>query len=161
MSENPSEPVEYGPHIRYKSCLIFESTGVPYVVWVQDALRHYGVPTALFDLYIQVWNLDIAANALIEAGWVLDTVSSRRIGNTIVEIPQKPLISPDNRTRTVLLLASDWKFPLATNPPIERIHLADKLPRTHFSFPTLPALLGALIESYLAGPTELLIQLSV
>jgi hypothetical protein len=67
MSETHSDSVEYGPQIRYKSCIVFEKTKISYVIWFEDALRHYGVPTALFDLYILLLDLGTAANALVDA----------------------------------------------------------------------------------------------
>ncbi|KAL2783467.1 hypothetical protein BJX66DRAFT_349382 [Aspergillus keveii] len=154
MSETHSDSVEYGPQIRYKSCIVFEKTKISYVIWFEDALRHYGVPTALFDLYILLLDLGTAANALVHAGWAMDTQSPHRIADAVVEIPQRPLISPDKRTKTVLLLASDWRFPLASNPPLECVPIMDQLSSSELAYPQLPALLDALIESWLAGPSD-------
>ncbi|CEL10469.1 hypothetical protein ASPCAL13588 [Aspergillus calidoustus] len=153
MSETHSGAAETAPQIRYESCLAFEQTGIPHVVWFEKALRRHGVPTVALDLYILVLDIEVAANALVESGWVLDTVSPRQIGGTVVEISQNPLITPDNRTRTVLLLASGWRFPLATNLLLEHVPMSDKLLSANLSFPTSSALLDALIKSYRAGPT--------
>jgi hypothetical protein len=141
------------PTDKNESCFTFEETGIPHVAWFEEALRRHGVPTVAFDLYILVLDTEVAANALVESGWVLDTVSTRQIGGTVVEISQNPLISPDNRTRTVVLLASGWRFPLATNLPLEHVPMSDKLPSANLSFPTSSALLDALIKSYRAGPS--------
>ncbi|RDW84069.1 uncharacterized protein DSM5745_04395 [Aspergillus mulundensis] len=158
MSVNPSNTAAYGPETRYKSCLELENAGISYVIWFEDALVHYGVPTVVFDLYVLVLDIEAAGNALLEAGWTDDTQSPHRIGDAVVDIPQRPLISPDKQTKTVLLLASDWKFPLAPDSPLERVSLsqADQTPSPPptVSFPPLPGLLDALIESWLAGPTE-------
>ncbi|KAL2869720.1 uncharacterized protein BJX67DRAFT_320362 [Aspergillus lucknowensis] len=153
MSEPLWNPAEYGPEIRFKSCLVFENIGIPYVIWFEDALVQYGVPTVVFDLYVLVLDLDTAADALIKAGWIVDTQSLHRIGDSVVEIPQTPLISPDQKTKTVLLLASNWKFPLAADSPLDRVPVNDHSP-SKVSFPRLSGLLDALIESWLVGPTE-------
>ncbi|KAI9035675.1 uncharacterized protein KD926_003119 [Aspergillus affinis] len=153
MSEPLLKPAEYGPEIRYKSCLVLENIGIPYVIWFEDALVHYGVPTVVFDLYVLVLDIDTAADALIKAGWIVDTQNPHRIGDSVVAIPQTPLISPDQKTKTVLLLASDWRFPLAANPALERVPVNDRSP-SKLSFPLLSGLLDSLIESWLVGPTE-------
>ncbi|KAH8422388.1 uncharacterized protein LDX57_000145 [Aspergillus melleus] len=163
MSEPLWNPAEYGPEIRYKSCLVFENIGIPYVIWFEDALVHHGVPTIVFDLYVLVLDIVTAADALMKSGWTVDTQNPRRIGDSVVAIPQTPLISPDQKTKTVLLLASDWKFPLATDSPLERVPVTNRSHSSKLSFPLLPGLLDALIESWLVGPTEdptLLLRLS-
>jgi hypothetical protein len=133
-------------HARHAPCLIFADKQIPYVIWFEDALHYYGVPTVVFDLYLLVLDIDAAADCLIKAGWTINTQSSHRIGNAETKIPQVPLISPDSQTKTVLLLASDWKFPLPASPS-----LTDD---QGLSFPPLPGLLDALIESWLDGPSE-------
>lgn len=153
MSEPLWTPAEYGPEIRYKSCLVLENIGIPYVIWFEDALVHYGVPTVVFDLYVLVLDIDTAADALIKGGWIVDTQNLHRIGDSPVAIPQTPLISPDQKTKTVLLLASDWRFPLAADPPLKRVPVNVRSP-SKLSFPVLSGLLDALIESWLVGPTE-------
>jgi hypothetical protein len=105
-------------------------------------------------LYILVLDMDIAADCLIKAGWIVDTKSRHRIGIAEVETPQLPLISPDKQTKTVLLLASDWKFPLTADSPLERVILPNELPDQKLSFPPLSGLLDALIESWLDGPSD-------
>ncbi|KAL4928945.1 uncharacterized protein BDV17DRAFT_281742 [Aspergillus undulatus] len=124
------------------------------IIWFEDALVHYGVPTVDFDLYVLVLDIDAAANSLIKAGWIVDTQSPHRIGDAVVKIPQRPLISPDQQTKTVLLLASDWRSLLATDSPLERVPVTDQIPLPKLLFPPLSGLLDALIESWLAGPSE-------
>ncbi|KAL3469549.1 hypothetical protein BJX99DRAFT_69097 [Aspergillus californicus] len=143
-------------HPRYKPCLTLSDNKVPYVIWFEDALHYHGVPTAVFDLYLLVLDIEIAADCLIKAGWALDE-SPHRIGMADVTTPQVSLLAEHNKsitvdenpflkpTRTVLLPASDWKFPLVADPPLERVQ---QLP-----FPPLSGLLDALIESWLDGPT--------
>jgi hypothetical protein len=111
MPDHPLDTVEGRAVIRYKPCVIFNDNELPYVIWFEDALHYYGVLTVVFDLYILVTDIDIAADCLIKAGWTVDTQSPRRIGSVEVKTQQQRLISPDGQTTTVLL-ASDWKFPL-------------------------------------------------
>jgi hypothetical protein len=66
MSEPLWNPAEYGPEIRYSSCLVLENIGIPYVIWFEDALAHYGVPTIVFDLYVLVLDIDTAAELLLK-----------------------------------------------------------------------------------------------
>lgn len=74
--------------IRYKPCQVLSDHQVPYVIWFEDALQHYGVPTFVFDLYLLVPDLDEAAALLVEAGWVIDAQVLPKIGNAEVELPQ-------------------------------------------------------------------------
>lgn len=69
----------------------------------------------MFDLYILAVDIDFASNTLAMTGWTFDMQGPHRIGNAEVDLqvfPQQRLIFPDNCTRTVLLPAADWKFPL-------------------------------------------------
>lgn len=106
--------------MRYKSCQVPHDHRVPYVIWFEDALSHFGVPTVVFDLYLLVEDIDRAAKLLIEAGWVVDMESPHKIGNAEVQFPQQGLMSPDRRTKTVILPAADWKFPCLTYPSNNR-----------------------------------------
>lgn len=100
---------------RYRVCQVLFDHQVSHVVWFEDALLHYGVRTAVFDLYILVNDIDLAANVLAQAGWTFDMQNLHRIGNAevdLLKLPQQRLISPDTHTRTILLPATDWKFSL-------------------------------------------------
>jgi hypothetical protein len=80
-----------------------------------------------------------------------------------VKTQQQRLIAPDGQTTTVLLLASDWKFPLTSDTALERVPL-EEFPHQTLSFPPLSGLLDALIESWLDGPSDepsLLLHLAV
>lgn len=70
---------------RYKPCQVLSDHKTPYVIWFEDTLHHYGVPTLKFDLYLLVMDLDKAAELLVKAGWVLDTQGPHVIGNAKVE----------------------------------------------------------------------------
>ncbi|KAJ5360496.1 hypothetical protein N7517_009687 [Penicillium concentricum] len=90
---------------RYKPCQVLSDHQIPYVIWFEDALRHYDVPTFKFNLFLLVSDLDRAAELLIKAGWVIDSQGPRKIGNAKVELPQKHLVAPTSQTMTVLLPA--------------------------------------------------------
>ncbi|RDW60439.1 uncharacterized protein DSM5745_10897 [Aspergillus mulundensis] len=165
MSDHTIIAVKHQSGTRYDSCFILGDNEVPYVVWFEDAVLLYGVPTVVFDLYILVPDLGVASRCLIKAGWALDTESPRRIGDAEVDIPQIPLLCPNGATKTVLLLASDWKVSLTASSPFDHVSLTlasmvdgvritERLPDKTASFPTLPGLLDALIESWLDGPSN-------
>ena len=127
------------------------------MIWFEDALVHYGVPTAVFDLYILVNDIDLAADSLAKAGWTFDMQEPYRIGNAEVNLqdfPQQRLISPGSHTRTIFLPAADWKFSLTD----ARLEYADIRPNSasldntssfRVPFPPLAGLLDAFIESWL------------
>lgn len=80
-----------------------------------------------------------------------------RIGNAEVDLatfPQQRVISPDNRTRTVLLPAADWKFPLTINTPLQYMTLKDDPTQQKVPIPPLAGFLDALIESWLDCPSD-------
>ncbi|GKZ37991.1 hypothetical protein AbraIFM66950_009883 [Aspergillus brasiliensis] len=129
---------------------------IPHVIWFEDALVHYNVPTAVFDLYILVEDIDMAANLLAKAGWHFDMQPPHLIGNAEVDLsvfPQQRLISPDGETRTVILPAADWKFPLTPNTRLECVPLEVR-PSQKVPFPPLAGFLDALIESWLDFPSN-------
>lgn len=125
------------------------------MVWFEDAVSHYGVPTVVFALYILVPDIDIAAQILISNDWKSTSHEHGRIGNHTMDIPQRRLTAPSHsdetkRTdlpdlhfwkHTVLLPATDFKFEL------EEPQVAKSSPNS--VFPQLAGLLDALIESLL------------
>lgn len=141
---------------RYKPCQVFSFHQIPHAIWFEDALVHYGVPTVVFDLYILVPDIGVAADLLAKAGWTFDMQKPHLIGNAKVDLvtfPQQRLISPDGETRTVLLPAADWKYPLAADTRLEFAPLEDGSSH-QVPFPPLAGLLDALIESWLDLPSD-------
>ncbi|KAL3261063.1 hypothetical protein ABHI18_004038 [Aspergillus niger] len=142
--------------IRYSVCQVLIEHQVPHTIWFEDALVHYGVPTAVFDLYILVKDIVMAANLLVKAGWHSDMQIPHLIGNAkvdLVDFPQQRLISPKGQTRTVLLPAADWRFSLTPNTRLEYVPL-DIMPSLKVPFPPLAGFLDALIESWLDCPSN-------
>ncbi|KAJ9484608.1 hypothetical protein VN97_g8762 [Penicillium thymicola] len=137
---------------RYKPCQVLSDHQTTYVIWFEDTLHHYGVPTWKFDLYLLVMDLDKAAELLVKAGWVIDTQGPHAIGNAKVELPQKRLVFPSSKITTVLLPAQEWKFPLNADSPDDAPLTTDS--HENVSFPPLPGFLDALIESWLDSPSD-------
>jgi hypothetical protein len=149
---------------RYEPCLFLQQEGIPCVVWFEDAIGHYGVPTVVFDLYLLVSDIDAAAEVLLNRGWTYAKEQSvnyhflrrypdiRRcrldppgIDDTPKTRPWPPLPpskDPPRPTTTVLLPASDWKL------PSEKLLLS----LTRGFIPSLPDLTDGLIESLLDSP---------
>ena len=59
---------------RYSPCFQLHQKDIACVIWFEDAVKHYGVPTGLFNLYLLVLDIDQAAEFLVQCGWShLDT----------------------------------------------------------------------------------------
>ncbi|CZT12922.1 uncharacterized protein RAG0_16570 [Rhynchosporium agropyri] len=152
---------------RFQACSLLLEAGIPCVVWCEDAVAHYGVPTVVFDLYVLVPDIEEAAKALIQEGWSLGDCTQSKFGNArlvsahrslIPPIDSNPTAKPDLSTpitglpplpskrrpapvKTILLPAAEWKF---------------TLPRYEGSptsvFPPLPKLLDGLVDKLLDDP---------
>jgi len=157
---------------RFQPCYLLHESKIPCVVWFEDAIAHYGVPTVVFNLYILVPNIDEAAEVLVQKGWTLAEQEQAKVGNAIVESAQHCLIplkddsgkarsdtgmqsmepppppskEPSGPTTTVVLPAADWNFTL----PEHCQYSFNGSPTTFF--PSLPGLLDALIDSLLDAP---------
>ncbi len=142
---------------RYEPCLFLQEEGIPSVVWFEDAIGHYGVPTVVFDLYLLVSDIDAAAEVLLRRGWTYakeqsanyhflryhpDVRRCRLNPPGTDETPKPPREDPPGPTTTVLLPASDWKL------PSEKLLLS----RTRGFIPSLPDLTDGLIEKVLDSP---------
>lgn len=148
---------EFSAEKRYSVCQVFFDHQIPHAIWFEGALTHYGVPTVVFDLYVLVEDFELAANILARAGWTFDMQKPHLIGNAEVDLmdfPQQRLISPDSLTRTVLLPAKDWKFPLTSDTRVEYAPLENKSTYRMLPFPQLAGLLDALIENWLDCPSN-------
>lgn len=127
---------------RYQPCYILHSVGIPCVVWFEDAVAYYGVPTCVFNLYVLVSDIDVAAGVLTQAGWAV-VPPKRGFTNVFEGSVQRCLVSPRStptKTTTILLPAEEWNFSI-------------NQPETKKSFtaviPPLATLLDALIDSLL------------
>ncbi|GAB1317983.1 hypothetical protein MFIFM68171_08193 [Madurella fahalii] len=124
------------PPERYEPASILHKEGIPCVVWFEDAVAHYGVPTVVFDLHLLVLDIDAAARVLRKHGWTqaeaqsaeyhflgryqdiqrcrLDLPVGTAPGTAELGLGSSPPLAPANEpqspTTTVLLSADDWKY---------------------------------------------------
>lgn len=133
---------------RLQTCLELRNNEIACVVWFEDAIAYYGVPTALFDFYILVSDLHLATQILEGKGWVL-TSQPAEIGNALKDRVMHTLIPPraeqdlglPNQAMTILLPATEWKYQLS-----DQVYLSSD-PASFF--PPLPKLVDALLASLL------------
>lgn len=154
---------------RLKWCSILQRDQIPCVAWFEDALRYYGVPTELFELYLLVPDIDQALKSYLQSNWTLKATAAAKIGNAFVDIPQYRLIfslhsdastsqddgfcayHPNSSERfgvpeIVLLNATDWQYTIPTNSNVTL--------ELNTLIPPLPAFLDALIDSLLDSPLD-------
>ncbi|EME41309.1 hypothetical protein DOTSEDRAFT_73649 [Dothistroma septosporum NZE10] len=145
---------------RGQPCALLRDAGIPSVVWFEDAIRVYGVPTVLFGLYLLVLDIDTAAKLLQDHQWTIVGQYDAKIGNAELdpnEHPQRRLVprvtegTPDiwgpsvdgTWTPTVVLLPiTQWNY------SFEKASVA-----TNF-VPELENLVDAFIDSLLDSAEE-------
>ncbi|KJZ79538.1 hypothetical protein HIM_01007 [Hirsutella minnesotensis 3608] len=151
---------------RYEPCVFLRKHGIPCTLWFEDAVGHHGVPTVVFDLYILVPDIQIAAQALLEEGWkdaapgdykkkyhlltehpslthrcVLPNDIEAEEPFTESSVPSK---NPPGPTTTILLPALDWHMTL------DNLGLSLAGPFA----PQLPILVDAMIDCLLDSPDD-------
>lgn len=150
-------PEESEARLRAPRCL--RSHGIPCVLWFEDAVQHYGVPTALFDLYLVVPDIEVSAKVLEAQGWKRVKQELGRIMNSDVKSPQARLRPPTEGNydpEVVLLPAEVWSADFATHKG--RYSVLDD---DAFFYPSLPSLVNGFIDVLLGGPDELRRPVSV
>jgi len=159
---------------RLLPCYLLHESKIPCVVWFEDAIGHYGVPTVVFKLHILVPNIDDAAEVLVQRGWTLVVQEQAEILNVMADRARRCLVPPKDAsceappniasqsmgpppppnkeppgpTTTLILPAADWNFTL----PDFAEHTSNGS-RINF-YPPLPGLLDALIDSLLDAPSN-------
>src|SRR4051812_8728567 len=83
---------------RFQPCYSLLEAGIPCVVWCEDAVGYYGVPTVVFDLYVLVSDIDEAAKVLIQEGWSLGDNTQTKIGNAPLNSAHRCLMPPIDPT---------------------------------------------------------------
>lgn len=144
---------------RLRAPRFLRSHGIPCVLWFEDAVQHYGVPTGLFDLYLVVPDLEASAKVLEAQGWKRVQQDLGRIMNSEVESPQIRLRTPtegEYDPEVVLLPAAVWSADFATHEG--RYSVLDD---DAFFYPSLPSLVNGFIDVLLGGPDELRRPVSV
>nr|POE99494.1 hypothetical protein CFP56_52884 [Quercus suber] len=151
---------------RRQPCVVLRNCGIPSVVWFEDAIRQYGVPTVLFDLYLLVPDIEVAARILERNGWKPIPQQRGRIGNAFVDLaqyPQRRLASPtedfsadryiaasQTLTRPVVLNPADYEQPTIVLLPAAEWNFTfpiDTLPNDFT--PSLEDLIDGLLDSML------------
>lgn len=149
------------PLPRYEPCRLLRKAGIDCVVWFEDAIFFYGVPTIGFDLHLLVSDVDEAAQVLIRSEWTeydkgkarrhfldehphirrrrLDPPGGVDTGEAKTWPPPPPTGKPPGPSTVVLLPAQEWGY-----PPVKLGEHA-----TEEFFPRLPALVDALITTLL------------
>lgn len=153
---------------RIEPCEVLRRDGLASVLWLEDAIANYNVPTVVFQLHLLVSNPNDAAKSLRLAGWT-DVETNAQIGlfginfhhiqciyldpptmeeehETTPGLPPPVRKGPPPATRTVLLSAQDCNAPieplLSGNPP-----QCDTIPPLWF-------LVDGLISGVLDAPAE-------
>ncbi|KAI1131807.1 hypothetical protein F5Y10DRAFT_232596 [Nemania abortiva] len=150
---------------RYAPCKILLGESIPILIWLEDAVARYGVPTVVFDLHLIVPDIQHAADVLHQWGWrpelpgpfsFLFPPCPIQYSRLICPAPEdernqgdafdsleaetsEPLLE---RTATVLLSATEWKI------STERLH---EVSNNHY-FPPLPVLANGLVTNLLDAP---------
>ncbi|KAK3291781.1 uncharacterized protein B0H64DRAFT_477969 [Chaetomium fimeti] len=155
---------------RFSACSILFNAGIPALIWLEDALAYYGVPTMVFELFLLVPDVDAAARVLKSSGYqkrepslalrpicqfdnlyaAVRTENQHPPTTDAEATSQSPEVKP---TRVILLPAKEWFHELPSAPE----DMEDWLP-------TLPQLLAALIAKWLSleeGERDLRLRIAV
>ncbi|KAI1263921.1 hypothetical protein F5Y18DRAFT_391852 [Xylariaceae sp. FL1019] len=152
---------------RYAPCRILLEHSVPSLLWFEDAIGAYDVPTVVFDLHLIVPDIDLAAAVFSQKGWQPEPPGLYTFllppcamqFSQLIEPPLQNDVTPaqdDNylnsqekppRKRMVIVLMSAVEWGIST----EVLHDASK--NNHF-LPTLPVLTNGLIRKLLDAPGD-------
>ncbi|KAF2503174.1 hypothetical protein BU16DRAFT_588751 [Lophium mytilinum] len=122
---------------RHQPCYLLRDHGIPCVVWFEDAIGYYGVPTVVFDLYVLVSDIEAAAQVLTQNGWTLVPQEKGKIGNANVKCAQRRLAPPYEDVQEAELSVSYPHISMPP-PPSEDSHeaeLSDHRPHTYIPPP--------------------------
>ncbi|KAH6646982.1 hypothetical protein BKA67DRAFT_581176 [Truncatella angustata] len=132
---------------RYEAYRVLQRNDIPCVVWLEDALGHYGMNTVLFRLHIIVASIDTATEALLLKGWTIYKPRPNDLQSFLSDMPTSsyrrllppdwvddpvepwPPLPPDQQVQTqpelVLFSADFWNISLYGNksmfPPLEML----------------------------------------
>ncbi|KAF9775473.1 hypothetical protein IL306_006416 [Fusarium sp. DS 682] len=160
------------PRNRFEPCEILRRDGLACLLWLEDAIASYDVPTVAFDLFLLVSDPEDAARSLRLAGWTdvetdaqrcpflvnRDAIQSHCLEPPAIEeqcetpigqLPPPPR-GPPPPTRTVLLSARDCNTsiePLSSGP----LHDGNFVPPLQF-------LVDGLISGVLDAPPSSLLE---
>ena len=127
--------------LRHEGARALNSCGIPCVLWGEDLLRHFEVPTLIFDRFFLVANPEVASSKIESFGfhrlppnpryrWLEElTQGSIRLSNPSGQHSDEDVDHP----AVVLLPSAAWHFPLSPSN-----QLSDIVPPLH-----------VIIESYI------------
>jgi hypothetical protein len=103
---------------RFEPCFLLYQKGVQSVIWFEDALYRYSVPTAVFKLYLLVLDINQASQVLEEFGWTLFSTLERpaKISYTLVDKVQR-CFAPPGMAAQILEEEKRMQLQFSTNPP--------------------------------------------
>ncbi|OIW33771.1 hypothetical protein CONLIGDRAFT_628692 [Coniochaeta ligniaria NRRL 30616] len=143
---------------RYQPCVLLQNAGIPCAIWCEDALKHYGVPTMVFDLYLLVADIDQAREVLIQNSWTDASEPPETLIHFLLRHPEirrrrlnPPASDPATPAArrwlvsTVFLSASEW------NTSSKELAWASSLNQ---SYPSLATLTNSLISKLLDAPPD-------
>jgi len=142
---------------RYSPVKTLREQNISSVIWGEDALRHFGVKTMLFKLYLLVADPSAAARVLVSSGQYAKAPPADPLdflGNTdlngravrVVPTSRAPNIGTD---QVVLLKAATW-----CNYPVPRLPSGQAIGSNWIDihFPPLPLFVGHLLSTWLQSP---------
>jgi len=113
---------------RYSPCRILYEAGVPCVIWCEDALTAYDIPTIVFDLFLLVHNPESAASVLASHRFNRTTPNPRlydipqmsdhvpllaqMFASTVHDMAELPKADDVNAPGVILLPAKYWRCKL-------------------------------------------------
>jgi hypothetical protein len=117
---------------RYDACTVLYDAGIPCLIWGEDALALYGVPTIILELFLLVHDPERAARSLEAAGYSRTKVNPRfeHIPQLSIHAPRLAIppkgsnikggdlteVDESNTVGVVLLSAREWKYNLCRDP---------------------------------------------
>ncbi|KAI0123241.1 hypothetical protein BJ170DRAFT_104003 [Xylariales sp. AK1849] len=150
---------------RYEACQVLRRNNIPCLVWLEDALGHYGMNTVVFRLHTIVSSIDTADEVLRLQGWKLYKPRPDDLLSFLSDLP----VSSYRR-----LLPPDWvDDPVVTWPPLPPSQEVERQPELvllsadfwHVSpngheslFPPLEILVDSLITATLDSPNGTFLQ---
>jgi len=118
MSQLLPAPRKHGN--RHEGAEALKSCGIPCTVWGEDLLRHFGVPTIIFDHFLLVPNVETAASKLESLGFHPLPPNPRyrfleELTRNSIRLSHGQYI--DDHPAVVLLPACAWHFSMRLSSP--------------------------------------------
>ena len=130
------------PFRGYEGTKALKSCGIPCAVWGEDLLRHFGVPTIIFDHFLLVPNPETAASKLESCGFHPLPPNPRycfleELNHNSIRLSRESGQHINDHPAVVLLSADVWHFSMSLLSPKSDI------------IPPLSAVIESYIDTYL------------